>query len=331
MVYDLHAYTKSNLPDDFFNYSYSVPGAATVDDKDWNINLFHPKQNYLVAGENYERITYPGFLESPTGELILKYRFGSPNNANMRLNTYDGNRWSEQKAWNNANDIKYGVYGGFKIVENKMYMIFARRTIADRKEGYTVNRGIYFAYSNNPDDGFGDWFNMEGEKLSLPVSNITNLEIFDPAKPGDDYHAPCFATADNGAMHFLAPLRRKNTVTSVHYYKRPNDVHFSTSELSLQDVNYERIEGNLFAAGNTIFLVFMVKDSLTIYSASAGTSSFQLQYQAPEEPKYRKGVTTTWKDSNGSWHLFVAMMSVSEGEEDKQPLHILHFLLPEKV
>lgn len=50
MLYDMHAYWKSRYPDDYFNYSYSIDGAATVDDAKWSIDLFNPKQNYLSPG-----------------------------------------------------------------------------------------------------------------------------------------------------------------------------------------------------------------------------------------------------------------------------------------
>ena len=96
LIYDLHAYGKNKYPDDHFNYSHSIDGAALVNDEKWSIDLFYPKQTYLNPGYNYQIMTYPAFMTTSAGLLIAKFRYGGPYNANEVLNVFDGSKWSSQ-------------------------------------------------------------------------------------------------------------------------------------------------------------------------------------------------------------------------------------------
>ena len=120
----MHAYTPDDFKDDYFNYSYSKKGAATVPDSEWTGDLFYPKQNYLsksIEEQNpkaYHRITYPAFLTTKDGDLMVTWRFGGSLGANMRLTRYDGS-WGKSLVWNNSKGVHTaGFYGAFSIAND---------------------------------------------------------------------------------------------------------------------------------------------------------------------------------------------------------------------
>ena len=324
LLFDMHAYRPSQFPNDFFNYIYSIDGAATVNDDLWKMDLFHPKQNYLKKGEDYSRVTYPGFLTTPDGLLIAKYRVGGHTDATMFLNFYDGKNWSAPKKWNNTR--KCGIYGGFSIrSDRKMDMVFATRTCADREKGYCMNRGVYYAYSNCA-DGFDTWFNLEGHKQKAPITNINQLKLFDPAQPGDKYSNPSFAMTNDGSMHFLAPIKRNNQSIAMYFFKRKDDTTFRRSIIETGDLN--NVQGLIFTTNNTVFLVSLKKERPMIQSAAAGTDCFRTEYYSDKGPGYRTVVTNLWKDAEGNYHLFLCAM-IANGKKDEQAMELLHFLLPD--
>ena len=108
LLYDMHAYGKNRYPDDYFNYSYSIDGAATVEDGKWNIDLFYPKQNYLNPVYNYQIMTYPAFMTTSSGLLMARFRYGGPYNANILLNVFNGESWSQPVWWNKSQN--FGIY-----------------------------------------------------------------------------------------------------------------------------------------------------------------------------------------------------------------------------
>jgi len=80
ILYDMHAYSSDAYPDDFFNYSVSIPNAAFVPDEEFNLSLFNLKRDFLKPGQNYERVTYPTINRVGDGSLVVRFRRGGAGN-----------------------------------------------------------------------------------------------------------------------------------------------------------------------------------------------------------------------------------------------------------
>jgi len=329
LLYDMHAYSKNKYPDDYFNYCYSVDGAALVNDENWNIALFYPKQNYLRAGSDYQRITYPAFMTTPSGLLVTKYRIGGHTYAKIVLNSYDGISWSAPKVWNKQpyND-KYGVYGGFSVRQGKFHMCFSRRTNEDINKGYRYNRGIY--YASTKDESYeSKWFNLNGEeKQSLPISSIDNLHLFDPSQPGDNYHAPNFILTQDESTHFIAKLIRNLKSHNVHYYKTKNETIFQESIIE-NTGNLRSVQGNFITTKNKIYLVTLHLGRPVIFMTNAGASDFQLVYYDPVGQVYGHAKTSVWIEGGKFFHLYLFALAINE-RSDRHPIEVLHFLLTDE-
>lgn len=69
LLSDMHAYTPSQFPDSYFNYSHSRAGAAVVSDVDWNIDLFYPKK--IISPKNWCKLAPDITGRSHTPPFIL--------------------------------------------------------------------------------------------------------------------------------------------------------------------------------------------------------------------------------------------------------------------
>jgi hypothetical protein len=71
-------------------YRVSVVGLCTTNTTAWGPGMMHPEQNWLVAsGQTVTRVTYPYFFNSPSGELVLEYRFGNSGNGTIGIQYYN--------------------------------------------------------------------------------------------------------------------------------------------------------------------------------------------------------------------------------------------------
>ena len=115
MVYDMHAYDNNNhggkFKDDYFRYSFSIPGAAEVADSDFTLAQFVKDTSSVIQGDddykhltmtgdladkgNFARLTYPKFFTNTDGTLLLYMRLGGNNNGAYVFNRYD----AENKKW----------------------------------------------------------------------------------------------------------------------------------------------------------------------------------------------------------------------------------------
>ena len=127
LIYDLHAYRPQDFKHDYFNYSVSTKGGATASDEKWQLKLFAPKRTHLnpkAPKSAYYQITYPRFRVDDNGYLHVGWRQGGTNNAEQQFSTYDGKKWTPPTSWNKpAKGNKKGFYGGFKVFNDKMYVV----------------------------------------------------------------------------------------------------------------------------------------------------------------------------------------------------------------
>lgn len=330
LIYDLHAYTESNIPNDFFNYSVSAIGGAFVPDEEFNLSLFenentiNAKLNYLKQGENYDRLTYPKMDRTPDGKLIVSYRFGGARNGNRMLAHYDENGWSDN--WNISNGRSssptYSMYGYSKFQHGTFYTGFSIRTT--QTQNYELNQGLYFMSANSVPTGPNTtWSDTFGNPINVPFANdVENIKI---AMPEDEYgnaerprspFGPNYAVTENGAIHFTTRVDNIN----VHYYKNANESSFSSSSNVTIPANSE-----LFAYLDHVFSVNIIGGKLTILRTKEGTNNWQVAYQEGSSNlsfKYQ----VSFLEGN---KFYVYLME--QGSSESLPLHLKEFTLSEEI
>jgi hypothetical protein len=313
LLYDMHAYTTTDTQNDYFNYSYSKKNAAIVPDSLWTIDLFYPKQNYLVESlanddpSYYQRVTYPRFYVSDDGDLITSWRIGGHTNATMYLTRYDGTSWSESRRWNNYNTTS-GFYGSFEFFNGKMHCSWSRRMSSDHNLGYVNNRGLYYGYSNSG-DGLTDWFAADGTNGGFPIVNQELFKIAEPSNPGQNINrGPMFVVTESGAYHAHTSV----SGTTKHYYRlKPED--------PLQTSNDGPNE-TMHAFGDRIYSVYLSNGRPVVVSTQEGTHNWIEEYKVTSGRRYRHG--NSIRVGNDLYYYLM-----EQGSGDKQPIHLLRFTI----
>lgn len=339
LLYDMHAYSNSkpsdgSLSDDYFRYSYTFDGAASVVDSKFNLDLF--KQNkqggykhLTLTGEldhdTFSELTYPTFFQNTQGDLLVYMRKGGNNNGGYQFATYDSdaNLWSSFEQFNVLNAKhqgqahNWGVYGAMKFVNGKLRVGFQRRS-GDNKDKYLYQNGFYYAYSDDPSGKTG-WKTHTGEPFSIPLIDADIIKI---AEPGDliSQDAPNsvhmvqgfdWTVSDTGDIHFIGAVKttdnRENV--KVHTYKKAGTNAFITS------TDFSGAE-QIYTSGNQIYIIGLnSKGRVFIEMAKSGTNDFTRVYEAKEGPSFRHGVVHIENDK-------IYYYLQEKGQADKLPLYL---------
>lgn len=330
LLYDMHAYSSASYPTDFFNYSVSIKNAAFVPDNQFNISLFYPKQNYLKSGQNYDRITYPMFNRAADGSLLVRYRKGGSGNGDIQMARYNGTDWSSNWIYSDGTipaPNTYSLYGGEKFLNGKFYSGFSIRYSVNNdistSNGYMLNSGLYFAYTNAIPTGQGNsWFDAFGNSVLLPIGVADVVKV---AEPGDDYgtataprtaYDPSFTVTQNGAIHFITRVDNIN----VHYYKASGASAFSKSGGGL--IPNPDVRGDIFSYLNHVFMVELVGGKPVIKSTLEGTNDWKIAYSSSDSKVFMHFDAFIENDK-----LYVYLMENTSG--DARPLYLQIFNLTE--
>ncbi|WP_282122012.1 BNR-4 repeat-containing protein [Algibacter mikhailovii] len=341
IIYDMHAYRSSSLPNHFFNYSVSLKNKAFVPDNEFTLDIFNPKQNYLKSGEDYERMTYPMIHRADDGSLIVRYRQGGSGNGDILLAHYDGNVWSNNWLFHEgtlALPNRNNMYGGERFLNGKFYSGFSIRYSTNNNtstsNGYMLNSGLYYAYTNGiPANASTSWFDVNDTSISLPIRNNINPSL-DPvqiAQPGDDYGTatlprsssdPAWTVTENGAIHFVQRVDNRN----VHYYKLATDTNFSSNVGGL--IPNPQTRGEIYSYKNHVFMVELLVGKVNIKSTLDGQSDWKIVYTGTESIDFDHFDAFVTGDK-----LYVYLMedtgNNTPGVGDKRPLYFQEFTLSE--
>lgn len=341
ILYDMHAYRLSSLPNNFFNYSVSKKNMAFVPDNEFTLDIFNPKQNYLKSGEDYERMTYPMIHRADGGSLIARYRQGGSGNGDILLAHYDGNVWSNNWLFHEgtlALPNRNNMYGGERFLNGKFYSGFSIRystnNNASTSNGYMLNSGLYYAYTNGiPANASTTWFDVNDTSISLPIQNNINPNL-DPvqiAQPGDDYGTdtfpksssdPAWTVTENGAIHFLQRVDNRN----VHYYKLATDANFSSDVDGV--IPNPQTRGELYSYKNHVFMVEILEGKVNIKTTIEGQNDWKIVYTGTESTNFAH--FDAFVEGN---KLYVFLMEDTGnntlGVGDKRPLFFQEFNLSE--
>jgi len=300
IIYDLHAYRKESLPNDFFNYSVSKKEIAFASDEEFVLSNFIPKQNQLKAGEDYERLTYPFLHRANDGSLIARYRVGGSGNGDILFAHYDGNGWSDNWLFQDGTvpqPNRNSYYGGERFLNDKFYAGFSIRYANNndpdvQTNGFTFNSGLYFASTNGIPSRTSQWFNANGNLINLPIRNNLNpnLDAVQIAQPGDDYGTitnpkttsdPSWTVTENGSIHFITRVDNINT----HYYRGPLDPDFVSN--SGGNIPNPEVRGKMLSYKNHVFMVELVRGNVLVKSTPEGKDAWKTVYSSSTNLRYK--------------------------------------------
>jgi len=343
IIYDMHAYAKSSLPNDFFNYSVSKKEMAFVPDAEFTIDIFNAKRNYLKSGQDYERMTYPMIHRADDGSLIARYRKGGSGNGDILLAHYNGTSWTNNWIYHEGTlplPNRNNMYGGERFLHGKFYAGFSIRYSTNNStstsNGYSLNSGLYFAYTNGiPKNNSVQWFDVNDQPIRLPIKNNED-PTKDPvqiSQPGDDFGTatlprsssdPAWTVTDNGAIHFVQRVDNRN----VHYYKKASDANFSKNVGGL--IPNPSTRGEIYSYKNHVFMVEIVGGKVIVKSTLEGKNNWEIIYSGQETTVYKHFDAFVESDK-----LYVYLMEDTQnnivGVGDKRPIYFQEFDLTEST
>ncbi len=351
MVYDMHAYDNNNhggkFKDDYFRYSFSIPGAAEVADSDFTLAQFVKDTSSVSQGDddykhltmtgdladkgNFARLTYPKFFTNTDGTLLLYMRLGGNNNGAYVFNRYDAEnkKWSKFTFFNHnnqkskGNDYNWGLYGNMKYVNGKLRVGFQQRS-SDNTDRYTYQNGVYYAYSDQA-EGFGEWKNHKGEPMTWPLVNSDEIKVFEPGdyishqEANSVYIVGSFdwTVTAKGDIHIISLVRSTDRnrpdfeQVYIHSYKPAGADEFihSTDFVGAS---------NIYTSGDNVYIIGLRNGYPYVEKAVGGTNDFERVYEQTEGTQFDHG-TVYIKDGKVYYYL---MERFANGITTSQPLHL---------
>ena len=335
MVFDMHAYDDNNhggkFKDDFFRYSYSVPGAAELPHSEFTLDKFVKDISEVSQGDddykhltmtgnlgdkgNFARLTYPKFFTTVDGTLLLYMRLGGNNNGAYVFNRYDAEaeKWStftpfnENNQKSKGNPYNWGLYGNMKYINGKLRVGFQQRS-SDNTDKYKYQNGVYYAYSDHP-DGFGDWKNHKGEPMTWPLINSDEIKVFEPGdyishtEANSVYIVGSFdwTVTEKGDIHIISKVRSTDRnrpdyeEVYIHSYKPAGADEFiiSTDFTGASEI---------YTSGDNVYIVGLEGGRPYVEKAQGGTNNFVRVYKATDGPVFDHG-TLYIKDGKVYYYL----------------------------
>jgi hypothetical protein len=266
----------------------------------WESSLFEKVTDALQVGKPIKSVTYPVFVSTPQGNLILGFRTGGSNNGDYQIQTYDG----KTSTWNSFHQISSGngdyqdPFKGVSPTRNAYIngLTFDKRgwlhvswTWREKNEGIG-NRDIGYAYSK---DNGATWLNSAGEMVASQLENKVintdskNIVIKTLNRSRGMMNSQSQAIDQSGIAHIVMYHRPENTdspdwahfnkdAAYFHYYRKP-DGTWATNKTALIGNRPKLVADKQ----NNLYLVYVKKDhfdsknqtaSLAIAKATAKTN-----------------------------------------------------------
>ena len=348
LLYDMHAYgtdrpLDGSFSEDYFRYSYSVPGAAEVADKDFTLDKFVKDTSPLSQGsddykhltlsgkidyDSYHGLTYPTFYTNDDGTLLVYMRKGGNNNGGYVFAHYDAQHghWSDWKQFNvldaksHGNAYNWGLYGSMKYLNGKLRVGFQQR--ANVEDKFVYQNGVYYAYSDSP-NGDGHWKNHQGGSMTFPLVNSDEIKVFEPGDyishtEKDSVHIVQnfdWTVTEKGDIHMISRVKSRDNkrpdfeMVHLHSYKPAGEKEFIISDDFIG-------ASNIYTAGDNIYIIGLNKDGKPyIEQAKGGTNEFERVYESQSDRKFSHGKVHI-KDGK----LYYYLMERSQG--NSRPLYL---------
>ncbi|HTL73683.1 MAG TPA: BNR-4 repeat-containing protein [bacterium] len=217
-AWDMHGNT--------LRYRHSVLGLCTTNQAAWgNAGMLFGEQNWLVAsGASIGNVTYPMFLNTPSGALMFEYRIGSTSAGDHWLNTYQPatTNWSAGFKFSAKEGTYTGVLAsgstGSSTSRNAYENNFdfapdgtLHHTWTYREAADAANHDICYAYSTN---NGATWCNNAGTVIAdtntATYINVNSpgiiIKVLDSRQRLINQQAQC--VDNDGRVHVLMLHRR---------------------------------------------------------------------------------------------------------------------------
>ncbi|WP_394171904.1 BNR-4 repeat-containing protein [Thalassotalea litorea] len=319
LLYDMHAYgnhrpADGSLSNDYFRYSFSVAGAATVVDSEFKLSQFVKDTSIVSEGVNdykhlaltgdedhsqYSGLTYPKFFTNTDGTLLMYMRKGGNDNGGYVFSRYDAGTksWSEFNQFNVINAKNYGqpynwgLYGNMKYVNGKLRVGFQRRS-GNKEDKYQYQNGFYYAYSDHP-EGASDWQTHDGQPMTFPLQNADDIKISEPgdlvSARGKDQvyivHGFDWNVTAQGDVHFIGKVKdtAANQTVYMHTYKPAGAEEFITA------TDFAGAD-KLYTAGDNLYIIGLTSSGYPyVEKAAGGTNDFTRVFELKDGPSFHHG------------------------------------------
>lgn len=275
-------------------YRVSVPGVGTDNPDAWGSGMFSAERNYLGAPGDVPPMTYPEFINTPSGGLLFAFRDNHSGFGDYRLSTYENGAWGPSRvvigkagSYTDALGTSPGRNGypdGFVYgPDGKLHV-----TWVWRESTGGANHDINYAYS---EDGGVTWKNNAGVVVAdTSVGNA--LTINDPGlvikeldRRQSLYNTTGLTVDTAGRVHLLTVHRRQEAgyewqpgdgvwepldTAYYHYFRDPKSGDWSERRLPVDLPVGTRPEIGHDAHDN-VFAVYTTRDeSAGDYKYSAG-------------------------------------------------------------
>jgi hypothetical protein len=253
----------------------------------WDTTAFCAIRNYLEDGKPLKDVTYPRFISTPKGDMLMGFRVGGSNDGDYYLHTYNGkmSTWSNKRQIMSGKGDYHDLFKGISTTRNaylnsvtyddkgKLHISWTWR---ERAEGLG-NRDIGYAYS--PDDG-NTWYNNRNEVVTKIAenkvinTNSTGIVIKELDRGWGMMNSQSQAVDKNGVMHIVMYHRQQGGQPEwarfnkegryFHYYRNPGGTWHEDK------LNYIGNRPKLIAdSRNNLYLIYMRKDHFDSKTESA--------------------------------------------------------------
>ncbi|WP_448699330.1 BNR repeat-containing protein [Mucilaginibacter sp. AW1-3] len=262
------------------HYRVSQKGCIDQPEKiKWQPSLFSEVRNYLEDGKPLNNVTYPRFVNTPQGNMLLGYRKGGSNNADYMIATYNGksSKWGNlHQVFSGKGDYSDPFKGTSKtrnaylngLTYDKYGKLHVSWTWREVKEG-VGNRDIGYAYS--PDNG-DTWYNTKDQVVAnldtskLISTNSPSIVIKELNRGWGMMNSQSQTIDYNGVVHIVMYHRMEagaetgwarinKDASYFHYYRKP-DGTWQEIKLSLMGNRPKLIVDK----HNNLYLIYMRKD-----------------------------------------------------------------------
>ncbi len=337
------------------NYVVSVKGLVTNPRSfKWNNSIFSPISNSLINGVPLNEFSYPSFVSTSQGDLLLGYRDGYSGILQYKISLYDGgtSSWNppyviidgsgKYEDYFSGSSFVRGPYVNGLSINRQNGELFVSWTWREEiRSNTTSNRDIYASISQNNGK---DWLDIQGKKI-IPetgndgISTETKGVIVRKLDRGWGLMNQQAQSFDRkGNPHIIMYFRKEwNPIPDFAKLNDGQFVHFYLKDTSWIE-NKIPFMGNrpkfVFNKQNDIYLIFLNKDhfdyvsgsgSLIILKASAGSNwtDWELIYKSEEIYFSEPLIDNNFWEDFSILNIFIQETPKIEGEPSR--LKILEF------
>jgi hypothetical protein len=275
------------------HYRVSQTGAASnPGSTSWNASLFGPVISYLEVGKTVTALTYPAFVQTPSGDLQMIYRFGSSGNGDWVIADYSGSShlWSNTRLFISRSGTFTDEYGTSTArcaypnrydygPNGKLHVSWCWREQQDN--GLTGNHDIMYSYSA---DGGITWLNDRDStlKISVPGSLLQTLLRFNASSGADKIIG--LATGELATQQLIRIDSPGVTVVKI-----PRNYGLINTQAQAIDPQ-----------GRAHVVMWHCSDASFAEAAQQGYPSDDWRWGNPYARRYNH----YWRDSSGKWNHY---------------------------